>query len=40
MNVHDPLFWLIVITAIIALSFILIAAAMIMIAIYVNRAVK
>ena len=29
MNTHDPLFWLVVITAIIALSFILIAGAII-----------
>lgn len=40
MNAHDPLFWLVVITAIIALSFILIAGAMIAIAVFVNRAVK
>jgi hypothetical protein len=40
MNVHDPLFWLVIITAIIALSFILIAGAMIAMAIFVNRAVK
>jgi uncharacterized protein YoxC len=40
MNTHDPLFWLIVITAIIALSFILIAVAMINIAVFVNRAAK
>ena len=40
MNVHDPLFWLVIITAIIALSFLLIAAAMIAMAVFVNRAVK
>jgi len=40
MNTHDPLFWLVVITAIIALSFILIASAMIAIAVFVNRGVK
>ncbi len=40
MNTHDPLFWLVIITAIIALSFILIAAAMIAMATYVNRALK
>jgi len=40
MNPHDPLFWLVVITAIIALSFILISAAMIAMAVFVNRAVK
>ncbi len=40
MNVHDPLFWLVVITAIIALSFLMIAAAMIAMAVFVNRAVK
>lgn len=40
MNPHDPLFWLVVITAIIALSFVLIAAAMIAIAVFANRAVK
>ena len=40
MNTHDPLFWLIVITAIIALSFVLIAVAMIAMASFVSRAVK
>src|SRR5467141_1104437 len=40
MNTHDPLFWLVIITAIIALSFILIAGAMIAMAVFVNRAVK
>lgn len=40
MNAHEPLFWLVVITAIIAVSFLVIAAAMIAIAVFVNRAVK
>jgi len=40
MNTHDPLFWLVIITAIIALSFLLIAAALIAMAVFVNRAVK
>jgi archaellum component FlaC len=40
MNPHEPLFWLVVITAIIALSFIMIASAMIAMAVFVNRAVK
>src|SRR5260370_35605506 len=40
MNPHDPLFWLVIITAIIALSFILIAGAMIAMAVFVNRGVK
>ena len=40
MNTHDPLFWLVIITAIIALSFLVIAVAMIAIATFVNRAVK
>ncbi|PYS32017.1 MAG: hypothetical protein DMF75_13135 [Acidobacteria bacterium] len=40
MNAHDPLFWLVIITAIIAISFIVIAGAMIAIATFVNRAVK
>src|SRR5260370_7203604 len=40
MNAHEPLFWLVVITAIIALSFILIAGAMIAMAVYVNRALQ
>jgi len=40
MNVHDPLFWLVIITAIIALSFLMIAAAMVAMAVFVNRAVK
>jgi len=40
MNANEPLFWLVIITAIIALSFILIAGAMIAIAVFVNRAVK
>jgi len=40
MNAHEPLFWLVIITAIIALSFILIAGAMIAMAVYVNRALK
>ena len=40
MNAHDPLTWLVIITAIIAVSFLVIAAAMIAISIFVNRAVK
>jgi methyl-accepting chemotaxis protein len=40
MNTNDPLFWLVIITAIIAISFLIIAAAMIAMAVYVNRAVK
>ena len=40
MNANDPLFWLVIITAIIAVSFVLIAAAMIAMAVFVNRAVK
>lgn len=40
MNPHEPLFWLVVITAIIALSFIMIASAMVAMAVFVNRAVK
>lgn len=40
MNTHEPLFWLVVITAIIAVSFIMIAGAMIAMAVFVNRAVK
>jgi methyl-accepting chemotaxis protein len=40
MNPHEPLFWLVIITAIIALSFLMIAAAMIAMATFVNRAVK
>ena len=40
MNARDPLFWLVIITAIIALSFILIAGAMIAMAVFVNRAMK
>jgi len=40
MNPHEPLFWLVVITAIIALSFIMIAGAMVAMAVFVNRAVK
>jgi len=40
MNAHEPLFWLVVITAIIALSFIMIASAMVAMAVFVNRAVK
>jgi len=39
MNPNEPLFWLVIITAIIALSFIMIAAAMIAMAVFVNRAV-
>jgi uncharacterized protein YoxC len=40
MNTHDPLFWLVIITAIIAVSFLVIAVSMIAIASYVNRAMK
>ena len=40
MNPHEPLFWLVIITAIIALSFLMIAGAMIAIAVFVKRAVK
>ena len=40
MNPREPLFWLVVITAIIALSFIMIASAMVAMAVFVNRAVK
>src|SRR2546430_2588876 len=40
MNPHEPLFWLVIITAIIAVSFIMIAGAMIEMAVFVNRAVK
>ena len=40
MNPHEPLFWLVVITAIIALSFIMIASAMVAMSVFVNRAVK
>ena len=40
MNPKEPLFWLVVITAIIALSFIMIASAMVAMAVFVNRAVK
>lgn len=40
MNSHEPLFWLVIITGIIAISFIMIASAMIAMAVFVNRAVK
>jgi methyl-accepting chemotaxis protein len=40
MNAHEPLFWLVIITGIIAISFIMIAGAMIAMAVFVNRAVK
>src|SRR5260221_4813323 len=40
MNPKEPLFWLVVITAIIALSFIMIACAMVAMAVFANRAVK
>ena len=40
MNANEPLFWLVIITAIIALSFLMIAGAMIAIAVFVKRAVK
>src|SRR4051812_39374468 len=37
---NEPLFWLVIITGIIAVSFLVIAAAMIAISVFVNRAVK
>jgi hypothetical protein len=40
MNPKEPLFWLVVITGIIALSFIMIACAMVAMAVFANRAVK
>jgi uncharacterized protein YoxC len=40
MKTSDPTFWLVVITAIIALSFVVIAIAMVAIAVFVSRAVK
>jgi methyl-accepting chemotaxis protein len=40
MNANEPLFWLVIITAIIAVSFLAIAAAMIAMAVFVKRAVK
>lgn len=40
MNANEPLFWLVIITGIIAISFIMIAGAMIAMAVFVNRAVK
>src|SRR5260221_12876701 len=40
MNPHEPLFWLVIITAIIAVSFLMIAGAMIAMAVFVKRAVK
>ena len=40
MNANDPLFLLVIITAIIALSFFVLAAAMIAIAVFVKRAVN
>src|ERR1700745_1469457 len=39
MNPHDPLFWLVIITGIIAVSFLVIAAAMVAIAVLVKRTV-
>lgn len=40
MNPHEPLFWLVIITGLIAISFVMIAGAMIAMAVFVNRAVK
>jgi archaellum component FlaC len=40
MNPHEPLFWLVIITGIIAVSFLVIASAMVAMANLVNRAVK
>ncbi|HEX8897910.1 MAG TPA: hypothetical protein VF751_04375 [Chthoniobacterales bacterium] len=40
MNPQQPLFWLVIITAIIAVSFLVIASAMVAIAVLVNRTVK
>jgi uncharacterized protein YoxC len=40
MNPNEPLFWLVIITGIIAVSFLVIAGAMIAISVFVNRAVK
>lgn len=40
MNPHEPLFWLVIITGIIAVSFLAIAVAMIAMAVHVKRAVK
>src|SRR6476620_8940884 len=40
MNTNEPLFWLVIITAIIAISFLVIAAAMVAIAVFVKRAVN
>jgi methyl-accepting chemotaxis protein len=40
MNPNEPLFWLVIITAIIAVSFLMIAGAMIAMAVFVKRAVK
>src|SRR5260370_28854428 len=40
MNQPEPLLWMVVITAIIPVSFIMIASAMVAMAVFVNRAVK
>ena len=40
MHPNEPLFWLVIITGIIAISFVMIAGAMIAMAVFVNRAVK
>jgi archaellum component FlaC len=40
MNPNEPLFWLVIITGIIAVSFLMIAGAMIAMAVFVKRAVK
>ena len=40
MNPNEPLFWLVIITGIISVSFLVIAGAMVAIAVFVNRTVK
>src|SRR5258707_15842625 len=40
MNPNEPLFWLVIVMAIIAVSFLMIAGAMIAMAVFVKRAVK
>ena len=40
MNTNDPMFWVMIMTIIIALSFVIIAVAMVAIAVFVSRAVK
>jgi uncharacterized protein YoxC len=39
MNPHEPLFWLVIITGIIAISFLVIASAMVAMAVFVKRTV-